>query len=144
MTDNNPKAVVLEMIERYNSPTGWWRQQELCSDDIVLEFAATPQAPASSIVGKVQQRARMDQVAAMFRDWCLDAHEVIADGERVAYRYTWVGTTTMAFGDTPPGARLRMDGSNFLTVRDGLIVRITDVAGPILLEGAAEKEGGPL
>ena len=53
----------------------------------------------------------------------LDVHELLAGGRSVAVRATWRGVLATAFPGLPAGAELRAEVAQFLTVRDGLLVR---------------------
>jgi hypothetical protein len=53
----------------------------------------------------------------------LDVHELVAEGETVAVRATWRGVLATDFPGLPAGAGLRAEVAQFLTVRDGLLVR---------------------
>jgi hypothetical protein len=59
-------------------------------------------------------------------------HEAVAEGDRVAVRYTWTGVVTREVPGYHTGTVVRADGTGFYTVREGLIVEMVDVMGPML------------
>lgn len=141
MTDNSPKAVVLRSIEFYNDhPPEVYLDVEkflsLWSDDCVQEFAATPQTPARRVFGKQPTRDNVAALSVWLRDSQTEVHEAVEEGDRVAVRYTWTGIVTRDVPGFAAGTMLRADGTGFYTVRDGLIVEMVDVMGPILPAGA--------
>lgn len=144
MTDNSPKAVVLRSFELYNdhSPDVYIDVEkflESFADDYVAEFAATPRSPARRLAGKQANRENIAAISTWLRDSHAEVHEAVAEGERVAVRYTWTGIVTHDLPAFTAGTKLRADGTGFYTVRDGLMVEMVDVMGPIL---AAESETG--
>ncbi len=137
MTDASPRAIVLRAMEFYNdhSPEVYTDTEKflaMLSEDCVQEFAPTQQAPARRLVGKQSARENIEAVAAALRASHIEVHEAIAEGERVVLRYTWTGIVRPDATGLTPGTRLRADGTGFYTVRDGLIVEMVDVMGPIL------------
>ena len=138
MTDNSPKAVVLRMIDLYNdhSPDVYVTERflELYSETIVQEFVATARIPARRLVGKQAARENLAAISAWFRNSHTEVHEVVAEGDRVVMRYTWTGTVTRDMPGFAAGSNVRADGSDFFTVRDGLIAEMVDVMGPVLLD----------
>lgn len=132
--DNSPRAVVARYWDLYNAPGGIQRTPELCSEDCVHQPSAGIQ-----YVGRKAQSERIATVASLVRDWTVVPHETLVDGEDAATRYTWRGTAAVAFVEFEPGTRLRLDATCFFTVRDGLIVRLTDVPGRMV----RDEEPGP-
>ena len=144
MTDNSPKAVVLRSIDLYNDhPPEVYLDVEkflsLWSDDCVQEFAATPQTPARRTVGKQPTRDAVAALSTWMRASHTTVHEAVAEGDRVAVRYTWTGVVTRDVPGYHAGTVVRADGTGFYTVRDGLIVEMIDVMGP-MLAGEADKQ----
>ncbi len=134
MTSTSPKAVVARFWDLYNRPGGIFRTPDLCSEDCVHE-----QWPAFSGVGKQAQRERVAAVAASFRDWTVQVCETVVHGEHVATRYSWVGTAAAPFGGVVAGTRLRLEAACFFTVRNGLIVHMSDVPGAMRPEKEANS-----
>lgn len=137
MTDQSPKAVVLRSIALYNdhAPEVYLDVEKflaLWSDDCVQEFAATPQTSARRVVGKQPTRDTVAALSTWLRDSQTEVHEAVEEGDRVAVRYTWTGVVTRDVPGFSAGTKLRADGTGFYTVRDGLIVQMVDVMGPIL------------
>ena len=144
MTDNSPKAVVLRSIDLYNDhPPEVYLDVEkflsLLSDDCVQEFAATPQTPARRTVGKQPTRDAVAALSTWMRASHTMVHEAVAEGDRVAVRYTWTGVVTRDVPGYHAGTVVRADGPGFYPVRDGLIVEMVDVMGP-MLAGEADKQ----
>jgi len=140
MTDNSPKAVVLRSFELYNdhSPDVYIDVEkflESFADDYATEFAATPRSPARRLAGKQANRETIAAISTWLRDSHTEVHEAVAEGDRVAVRHTWTGVVTRDVPGFTAGTKLRADGSDFYTVRDGLIVEVVDVMGPILPAG---------
>ncbi len=143
MTATDPRSVVLRSIDLYNDhpPEVYVKEDflELYAEDYVAEFAATPQSPARRTVGKQAGRETIASISL----WCCDSHtevhEAVAEGDRVAVRYTWTGLVTRDIPGFAAGTKLRADGTDFFTVRDGLIVEVVDVMGPILVAGDEEN-----
>ena len=139
MTDESAEAVVARWVTLYNDPEGPPLMPDLFTDDAVAEFTASTRSPAVTIVGKTAQVRRISAFISGFRDWSFQVHEIVAEGERVAIRYTWKATCTVPVLDFEAGTSLRLDGSTFFTVRDGLIARSSDVAGPMLKDEEKRK-----
>lgn len=141
MTDNSPKAVVLRSIELYNDhpPEVYLDVEKFLSawsDDCIQEFAATAQTPARRVFGKQPTRDTVAGLSTWLRDSQTEVHEAVEEGVRVALRYTWTGIVTRDVPGFSAGTKLRADGTGFYTVRDGLIVEMVDVMGPILSAGS--------
>lgn len=136
MTDTTPKAIVLRSIELYNDhpPEVYVTERflELFADDYVSVFTATPRLPARRVVGKQANRENIAAISKWFRNSHTELHELLAEGDRVVIRHTWTATVTRDMPGFPAGSTVRADGSDFYTVRDGLIVEVVDVMGPIL------------
>lgn len=56
---------------------------------------------------------------------------IVADGDAVAFRWTWRGTLRVPTGRFEEGARVRMDGTTFHVVREGLLVESFDTWGAV-------------
>lgn len=124
MTDKSPTAVVARHWALSNTPGGFQRTPELCSRDCIHQ-----PSPGVQHVGRKEQRERIAAVASMVRDWTVVPHERLVEGDAAATRYTWTGVAAVPFGEFEAGARLRLDATCFFTVRGGLVVRMTDIAG---------------
>lgn len=136
MTDISPKAVVLRSIELYNDhpPEVYVTEDflELYADDYVCEFAATTRSPARRLAGKQANRENIAAISKWLRNSRTELHEVLAEGDRVVIRHTWTGVVTHDFPGFAAGTKVRADGADFYTVKDGLIVEVVDVMGPVL------------
>jgi predicted ester cyclase len=82
--------------------------------------------PESLLAGFVSDRTLLDHILAFedaFPRYTITAHEMIAEGDRVAVRVTIAGTHGGPFhGIAPSGRPVTIDGVVFYTVRDGWIV----------------------
>ena len=125
MTDNSRKAVVARLWGIYNDE-GLMKIPDMFADDGAWNYAASAQGPAERVVGKAAMRARVEGMRAAFRDIGITVHRSVAEGDTVASRWTWPGTFRVPFGEFAAGARLRMDGATFHTVRDGVLVESHD------------------
>jgi predicted ester cyclase len=123
-------AVVARFWELYNSPQTIRQTAALCAEDCHHE-QSTP-AGTVQYVGRTAQLERIEQVSAAFADWHVTPLETVSDGRNVASRYAWRGTLKVPFGRFDAGTRLQMQASCFFTVEDGVIVRISDVGGPMM------------
>lgn len=87
MTNNSPKAVVLEMIRSFDK-TG--RYLDYYADDAVWHFAPTAESPQwRRVDGKAARRALHHQVydSATFLD--MSVVQAVEDGNDVAVHYTF-------------------------------------------------------
>ena len=79
---------------------------------------------------------------AAFKDVHVEIKEVIAEGDRVAVR--WQATQTHVgdyLGIPPTGKKTRIDGSSFLTVKDGVILEGTNQMDMQLLVKELKEAG---
>jgi predicted ester cyclase len=108
------KALVRRLLER---PRGGW------TSDLIEEFFApsyrrylNPTAPPLTREG---QRDRASRLRAAFPDATATLEDIVADGDRVAYRLTIRGTHEDVFQGIPPTGK-------YVTVSFTTIVRIED------------------
>jgi steroid delta-isomerase-like uncharacterized protein len=87
--------------------------------------------------GLPADRDGMKQVSVIFRtafpDWHSTVHDMLAEGDKVAERFTAAGTHKAEFlGISPTGRRVQMDGINIFRLEHGRIVErwgVLDQAG---------------
>ena len=111
------KAIVLRLVERV------WNGHDLSVVDDLFssDFDNGPGRPA----GPAFVRAWHRETRESFPDLRYTVEEIVAEGSRVALRWTATGTQLGAFGPIPPTGRVAAYGGvHFFTVEGG---RITDL-----------------
>ena len=77
---------------------------------------------AGDLVGADAWLSLMNSLSQAFPDRCIQLHELITEGDRVALRLTWTGTH---LGDyisiAPSGRRVEVNGISVYSIRDGRI-----------------------
>lgn len=75
--------------------------------------------------------------------WMRNRHailrEISVDGETVATGWSFWATTAVDMSGIPAGSRIRMDGADFMTVREGLVVYDKQLSGPMVLSTDEEE-----
>jgi steroid delta-isomerase-like uncharacterized protein len=115
MAGNDPKAVVRAYVEAFNR-----------GDLMGLKALLAPDAEIQGVLGK----GTFERVEPIWRQLIegygiqLTVEEIIAEGERVAVRYTERGTfRAPAFGQAPTGRSYELVAMEWFEIRDGRIVR---------------------
>jgi steroid delta-isomerase-like uncharacterized protein len=134
MSEEN-KAIVRRYVEEAINQRNMDLLDELFAPEFVDHTAVPGQAPG--VEGLKQFFAMMD---AGFPDFRAVIEDVIAEGDKVAVRFTFHGTHQDEFMDIPPtGRRVTMPGIDILRVVDGKVVELwgqEDVLGLMRQLGA--------
>lgn len=131
MSEGN-KALVLRLVERIWNGHDLDLAEELFAADLANGLGR-PSGPSS-----VKEWHRSTRET--FPDLRYSVEEVLAEGNRVALRWTATGTQSGWFGPIPPtGKAVTYAGVHFFTIEDGRIAdlwAINDTFGKILQLGA--------
>jgi ketosteroid isomerase-like protein len=131
MSDLDDAArVAHRWIELYNDGSaesyGSDRFLEVYADDCAWYEMPTSLFPSGRSGGVPEVRAAYEHAASLLRDRRADLHDVVADGNEAAMRYTW---SAVVAGDSPlgpAGTRLVLEVAAFLEVRNGRIVSLRE------------------
>lgn len=131
----NAEEIARRWIELYNDVEpgtyGSDRYVELYAADVSWRESPTVVTPE----GRSGDRAALQEALAWGKECFIDRnvtlHEIVADRDRAAMRYTWSATVIVDLGPdaAPVGARPRMEMAAFLRVDGGKIVEITELLG---------------
>ena len=114
MTTEDNKALVLRFVEEFWSGGNLAAADALMAPDVVIH-----QPDVGGIAGL---KAFNIALRAAFPDWHSTPEELIAEGGRVAERWTGRGTHQGAFQGIPPtGRRVAVPGVVFYRIADGRI-----------------------
>jgi steroid delta-isomerase-like uncharacterized protein len=115
------------------------KQPELLSTLVSEDFAGPQGARGPSGFG-----SNIDALRRGFPDVRFTVHDLIADGERIAVRWTWDGTHTGPFQAwAPSGKRVTNSGIAVYELQQGKIVRVwleTDRLGVLQQIGAVPAD----
>ncbi|TDW22141.1 ester cyclase [Kribbella kalugense] len=117
-TTESNKAVVKDFID------GLFTKGDLGAVDTYLaEDFINHDPPFGVTPDREGMRAAGSMMRAAFPDWHSELHELIAEGDLVAERFTAGGTQRgEVMGVPPTGAVVNLPGINIWRLRDGLIV----------------------
>jgi len=119
MTTETNKALVVRFVDEF------WSKGNLAAADELMAPDADIQQP--QVGGAAGLKAFNTTIRAAFPDWYSTAEELIAEGDRVAERWTGRGTHQGEFQGIPPtGKQVAVPGVVFYRIRDG---RITEFRG---------------
>lgn len=136
--DLTPQQVVERFYELYDDGTpdsyGSDRFTDLWADDIVMDYGASAAFPRGR---RLEGKARMLKELERVGSWMRNRHAVLRDltveGETAAAGWSFWATTVVEMPGIPAGSRVRMDGADFMTIRDGLIVCHKQLSGPMVV-----------
>lgn len=115
MTAEGNNALVLRFVEEFWSKGNLAAADELMAPDVVIHQPA--------VGGIAGLKAFNTTLRAAFPDWYSTPEELIAEGDRVAERWTGRGTQRGGFQGIPPtGKQVTVPGVVFYRIRDGKIV----------------------
>ena len=135
MTAQTNKAVMHRFLEFINTASEKLAQ-ELISPDAVFHVPGRPE-PMRGPAGYLAIIGMMRGVSLIFN---LTLEEMVAEGDKVAARFTMRGTHKRTFFGVPPtGKKIEVKAINFYRLRDGQFVEETGV--PDLL-GLLQQIGG--
>ncbi len=126
------KAVVLRLVERV------WNGHnlDLVDELFAADFDNGPGQPRGPAPVKEWHRSTRES----FPDLCYSVEEVLAEGNRLALRWTASGTQRGRFGPIPPTGKVATyAGVHFFTVEEGLISDLwatNDTLGKVIQLGA--------
>ena len=126
------EAIARRYLELYNDGTpefyGTDRFTDLFAEDVDYRLLPTPQRPRGfSVASREAVRDGIKTVQRMLVHRRTHLHEIVADGDRAVMRYLWeaeVGVDDHPAG--PRGTTVRGEAADFITVRDGEIVRFLE------------------
>lgn len=118
MSAEENKALVRRFLERLRD--GW-------SPGVIEEFFAPSYRrylnPTTAPLTPDGQRARANRLRAAFPDATATLEDILADGDRVAYRLTIRGTHQGAFQGIPPtGKHVTVSFTAIVRIEDGRLV----------------------
>jgi steroid delta-isomerase-like uncharacterized protein len=116
MSEEN-KALVQRFVEEF------WNQKNMSAADELMAADVVVHMPTGEVVDLDGLKAFADMWRSSFPDWHSTFEELIAEGERVAERWTGRGTHQGELQGIPPtGKRVEVPGSVFYRIIDGKIV----------------------
>jgi predicted ester cyclase len=86
MSIEHNKALVTRFVEEF------WNKGDLAAADEMMAAAATIHMPTGEVVGPAGLKAFAGTWCSAFPDWQATCEELIAEGDRVAERWTGRGT----------------------------------------------------
>ena len=127
MVGEENKALVRLFSEEF------WNKGNLAAADELMAANATIVLPARGQVGLTDFKAFAVSLRSAFPDWCATTDELVAEGARVAERWTGQGTHRGEFqGIAPTGRQVIVPGTVFYRLASG---KITEFRG--LFDGVA-------
>jgi steroid delta-isomerase-like uncharacterized protein len=115
MTTEADKALVIRFVEEF-----WSKGNLAAADELMAPDAVIHQPAVGGVAGL---KAFNTTIRAAFPDWYSTAEELIAEGDRVAERWTGRGTHRGEFQGIPPtGKQVAVPGVVFYRIRDGRII----------------------
>ena len=119
MSASENKALVHRFVEFFNQGN-WEAVSELCAANFVNHDPAAPQARDHA--GMIQN---FQMIRAGFPDGHTTVEEIIAEGDRVATRWTFTGTHTGEWHGIPlTGKQVTLEGFDMYRISDGKIQEI--------------------
>jgi steroid delta-isomerase-like uncharacterized protein len=117
MVGEENKALVRLFDEEF------WNKGNLAAADELFEASATIVLPGRGQVGRDELKAFAASWRDAFPDWHNTTEEMVAEGTRVAQRWTGRGTHQGAFqGMAPTGRPVTVAGTVFYRITSGKIV----------------------
>ncbi|HEX9259246.1 MAG TPA: nuclear transport factor 2 family protein [Acidimicrobiales bacterium] len=132
MSETDDAGVVAHRwIELYNEGEpgtyGSDRFLELYADDCLWVEMPSAFFPEGRTGNKAALREALSSSESVMIDRHVDLHDVIADGNEAAMRYTWSATLNADGTPVPKGTRITGEVAAFLVVRNGKIVEIREL-----------------
>ena len=117
MSAEENKALVERFVEEF------WNEGNMSAADELVASDAAVHMPTGEVVNPDGLKSFAATWRASFPDWHSTFEELIAEGERVAERWTGRGTHRGELQGIPPtGKRVEASGSVFYRIVDGKIV----------------------
>jgi steroid delta-isomerase-like uncharacterized protein len=137
MTTEADKALVTRFVDEF-----WCKGNLAAADELMAPDAVIHQPAVGGVAGL---KAFNTAIRAAFPDWYSTAEELIAEGDRVAERWTGRGTHRGEFQGIPPtGKQVAVPGVVFYRIRDGRIIEFRgsfDMLSMLQQLGVAPAEG---
>jgi steroid delta-isomerase-like uncharacterized protein len=115
-TDEN-KALVRRFVE------GFWNEGDTATVDELMAVDAAIYMPTGEVVNTDGLKSFAGTWRESFPDWYSTFEELVAEGDKVAERWTGRGTHRGELHGIPPtGKRVEVPGSVFYRIVDGKIV----------------------
>src|SRR3954449_6818754 len=117
MSAEGNKALVRRFVEEF------WNDGNMSAADELIASDAKIHMPTGEVVGVDGLKGFADAFRGSFPDWHSTFEELIAEGDRVAERWTGRGTHRGELMGIPPtGKRVEVPGSVFYRIAGGKIV----------------------
>ena len=117
MSAEENKALVRRFVEEF------WNEGNTAAADELMEVDAEIHMPTGEVVDLDGLKSFAGTFRGSFPDWHSTVEELIAEGDRVAERWTGRGTHRGELQGIPPtGKRVEVPGSVFYRIVDGKIV----------------------
>ena len=128
MSVEENKAVVRRFMEE-----GWNAGNEQALADQVFH-ADVILASTGEVLGLERLKRACGTNRTAFPDVNLVIHDLIAEGNQVAVRWTFTGTHRGEFmGVAPTGKQVTYRGMSILRIKDGKVVEIEDIANELAI-----------
>jgi steroid delta-isomerase-like uncharacterized protein len=119
MSAEENKALVERFVE------GFWNEGNLSAADELMAPEAQIHLPTGDIVNPDEAKGFAAMWRESFPDWHSTFEELVAEGDKVAERWTGRGTHRGELMGIPPtGERVEAPGSVFYRIVDGKIVEL--------------------
>jgi steroid delta-isomerase-like uncharacterized protein len=117
MSAEENKALVSRFVEEF------WNKGNTAAADELMAIDAAIHMPTGEVVNLDGLKSFAGTFRGSFPDWHSTVEELIAEGDRVAERWTGRGTHRGELQGIPPtGKRVEVPGSVFYRIVDGKIV----------------------
>jgi steroid delta-isomerase-like uncharacterized protein len=117
MSAKENKALVRRFVEEF------WNEGNTTAADELMAIDAAIHLPTGEVVNTDELKSFVDTWRESFPDWHSTVEELIAEGDRVAERWTGRGTHRGELQGIPPtGKRVEVPGSVFYRIVGGKIV----------------------
>src|SRR5215216_2069446 len=117
MSAEENKALVRRFVEEF------WNEGNTTAADELMAVDAAIHLPTGEVVNPDELKSFVGTWRGSFPDWHSTFEELIAEGDRVAERWTGRGTHLGELQGIPPtGKRVEAPGSVFYRIVDGKIV----------------------
>jgi steroid delta-isomerase-like uncharacterized protein len=119
MSAEENKALVRRFVEEF------WNEGNTAAADELMASDAVIHLPTGEVLNPNELKIFVGTWRESFPDWHSTFEELIAEGDRVAERWTGRGTHLGELQDIPPtGKRVEAPGSVFYRLVDGKIVEL--------------------
>jgi len=133
MSAEENKALVRRFVEEF------WNEGNTAAADELMAFDAEIHMPTGELVDLDGLKRFAGAFRRSFPDWHSTIEELIAEGDRVAERWTGRGTHRGELqGIAPTGRRVEVPGSVFYRIVDGKIV---EFRGQLDMMGLMQRLG---